>query len=120
MAKDSKKISPTLSRQDRLTGFQPDLEDALSRAIKVATGRGPVGRDASIGDARQEMAPKLVGVISLKAVFQERPWIFVTAPGPMMLGYRGQELLAVCHKVHCFGRPVLLQDQRRTSSFILL
>lgn len=108
MDSDSSKPTPTIRRLRRFAGINTSLSEALPKAIKVATGYGPRGIDTSIAEARQEMAPKLVGVVSLKAKFQDRPWIFVTAPGPMMLGFRGQELLAVCHKVNALGRPVLL------------
>lgn len=108
MVSDRHEPVPVTARERRLHGGGKGLRDALTRAICVAAGRGPKGRDNVICEARNRLAPELWGVISENLELNGRHWIVVTAPGEMFYGFRKVDLAALCAAVHTPERAVLV------------
>ncbi|MGA0534350.1 MULTISPECIES: hypothetical protein [Hansschlegelia] len=108
MANDRLEPVPVTARERRLHDGGKELRDTLTRAICVAAGKGPKGRDNVICEARNRLAPELWGVISENLELNDRHWIVVTAPGEMFYGFRKLDLASLCAAVHTPERAVLI------------
>lgn len=110
MNRKASSVSATEERRKRLSKPSDVLRAMLIDAVCVVTGGGPRGKDNSVWEARNKLAPKLYGVVSENVDFLGRHSIVATAAGPMMFGFRKLDLLRVCAEASTPERPVILWE----------